>query len=260
MKMILMIAVLFVSLFAFGCTQNGPVAPRACTADAKICPDGSAVGRAGPNCEFAACPSGGNNTPPPGNSTTPIVCSCPNDQAPVCGADGKTYSNNCYAACLNVQVSHSGRCGFEIYPPACMGDAIRCPGGSYVFRAGLDCAFAACPQANYTLPPAPPANYTLYGKVTIGPLCPVEPCSRVFDYSVVRVNVYNATSKALVVQASAASSGYYGVKLGIGSYLVNVTDASGASFGLPRLDYTQAFTIEKGHLVQMDFDIDTGIR
>lgn len=27
-----------------------------CTMDAKICPDGSAVGRTGPNCEFAACP------------------------------------------------------------------------------------------------------------------------------------------------------------------------------------------------------------
>jgi hypothetical protein len=30
----------------------------ACTEEAKMCPDGSAVGRTGPNCEFAACPSG----------------------------------------------------------------------------------------------------------------------------------------------------------------------------------------------------------
>ena len=28
----------------------------ACTMEAKICPDGSSVGRAGPSCEFAACP------------------------------------------------------------------------------------------------------------------------------------------------------------------------------------------------------------
>jgi len=34
--------------------QPGPVA---CTLEAKICPDGSAVGRSGPNCEFAACPA-----------------------------------------------------------------------------------------------------------------------------------------------------------------------------------------------------------
>ena len=27
-----------------------------CTMDAKICPDGSAVGRSGSNCEFEACP------------------------------------------------------------------------------------------------------------------------------------------------------------------------------------------------------------
>lgn len=32
----------------------------ACTQEAKLCPDGTAVGRTGPNCEFAPCP-GGNN-------------------------------------------------------------------------------------------------------------------------------------------------------------------------------------------------------
>lgn len=31
----------------------------ACTMDAKICPDGSSVGRVGPNCEFEACPTTG---------------------------------------------------------------------------------------------------------------------------------------------------------------------------------------------------------
>jgi len=32
---------------------SGPVA---CTMEAKLCPDGTAVGRTGPNCEFASCP------------------------------------------------------------------------------------------------------------------------------------------------------------------------------------------------------------
>ncbi len=31
-------------------------APVGCTEEAKLCPDGSAVGRTGPNCEFAQCP------------------------------------------------------------------------------------------------------------------------------------------------------------------------------------------------------------
>lgn len=33
-----------------------PVEPVACTMDAKVCPDGSAVGRVAPNCQFAPCP------------------------------------------------------------------------------------------------------------------------------------------------------------------------------------------------------------
>lgn len=32
-------------------------AQKACTMDAKICPDGSSVGKSGPNCEFSPCPS-----------------------------------------------------------------------------------------------------------------------------------------------------------------------------------------------------------
>lgn len=37
-------------------TPRDPEQPVFCTLDAKICPDGTAVGRTGPNCEFAPCP------------------------------------------------------------------------------------------------------------------------------------------------------------------------------------------------------------
>ena len=33
-----------------------PPTPVACTLEAKLCPDGSSVGRTGPNCEFTECP------------------------------------------------------------------------------------------------------------------------------------------------------------------------------------------------------------
>lgn len=39
--------------------------PVACTMEAKLCPDGSYVGRSGPLCEFAACPTS-STTPPTG--------------------------------------------------------------------------------------------------------------------------------------------------------------------------------------------------
>ena len=41
------------SLFLFGCVGDSVVA---CTEEAKICPDGSSVGRVGPDCNFAPCP------------------------------------------------------------------------------------------------------------------------------------------------------------------------------------------------------------
>lgn len=44
---------------------NIPQAPGsvACTMEAKLCPDGSYVGRQGPSCEFAACPTVASTTP-----------------------------------------------------------------------------------------------------------------------------------------------------------------------------------------------------
>ena len=44
--------------------QTSVSIPKACTAEAKICPDGSSVGRMGPNCEFAPCPSISNQILP----------------------------------------------------------------------------------------------------------------------------------------------------------------------------------------------------
>ncbi len=45
----------------FAACPNKPVSNN-CTQEAKLCPDGSAVGRTGPNCAFAACPGGGSAT------------------------------------------------------------------------------------------------------------------------------------------------------------------------------------------------------
>ncbi len=41
-----------------------PSRGKACTMEAKICPDGSVVGRVPPDCEFAPCPSSGSSIPP----------------------------------------------------------------------------------------------------------------------------------------------------------------------------------------------------
>jgi putative hemolysin len=47
------------NLFSAPIASIAPVnnSPKACTQEAKICPDGSSVGRTGNNCEFSKCPS-----------------------------------------------------------------------------------------------------------------------------------------------------------------------------------------------------------
>lgn len=64
---VIIVAVLLVAAAALAyVAAYGPAArrpspgPVACTMEAKLCPDGSYVGRGGPNCEFAPCPG----TPP----------------------------------------------------------------------------------------------------------------------------------------------------------------------------------------------------
>ncbi len=69
--------------------------PVACTEEAKLCPDGSAVGRTGPNCEFAPCPGEECST---NADCVPAQCchatSCvPAGEAPKC--DGVACTMNC---------------------------------------------------------------------------------------------------------------------------------------------------------------------
>ena len=46
-----------ISMWFLKVDKISKIKPIACTEEAKLCPDGSAVGRTGPNCEFAACPA-----------------------------------------------------------------------------------------------------------------------------------------------------------------------------------------------------------
>jgi hypothetical protein len=67
------IAALAIAVVAFVTSRKAVAPPQqtACTTEAKLCPDGSSVGRTGPNCEFAACPGQGNvGSVPAGWQTT----------------------------------------------------------------------------------------------------------------------------------------------------------------------------------------------
>ncbi len=57
-KILIVLVLILVGGVVFYYTQAKVSAPEVyvCTMDAKMCPDGSYVGRSGSNCEFTACP------------------------------------------------------------------------------------------------------------------------------------------------------------------------------------------------------------
>ncbi len=82
---------------AVGCQAKKDTAPpddpnaMVCTQDAKICPDGSAVGREGPDCEFAACPGEDGEADPieAGADAGDGEADAPEDAEPAEDADGE---------------------------------------------------------------------------------------------------------------------------------------------------------------------------
>jgi hypothetical protein len=52
---VVVLLLLAAATYGYYSTTQGPEQQQ-CTLEAKICPDGSAVGRTGPDCSFAACP------------------------------------------------------------------------------------------------------------------------------------------------------------------------------------------------------------
>lgn len=73
-----------VKLPSIGKTGDGV----ACTMEAKLCPDGSSVGRQGPDCTFAPCPTTTTKTTPPGagkgglTGTAMVGPTCPVEKNP----------------------------------------------------------------------------------------------------------------------------------------------------------------------------------
>ena len=79
---------------------NHNTALHACTLEARLCPDGSYVGRQGPNCEFAACPgtdaNANVNTSTNTNTATNTNTSVNTNTSTSPTADWNTYTNTKY--------------------------------------------------------------------------------------------------------------------------------------------------------------------
>ncbi len=186
----------------FSPTNNNGVA---CTMEAKLCPGGSYVGRTGPNCEFASCPSTSS-----GSST---------DNGGV----------------------------------VCAQDVRECSDGSFVNRVAPSCNFAACPSSGSKV------EGTLTGKVSIGPLCPVEsidhPCTRPGFYASHQITLSAFLKKTIYINLQ--EDGSFSAQVPAGTYELNLTECTfmGCSRVLP-----QTVTIKSNQATEVNLNIDTGIR
>ena len=104
------------------------------------------------------------------------------------------------------------------------------------------------------------ASGTLTGTVTIGPLCPVEPCSVPRDQVVAayaaRPLLIMTKGGTFVQSVTADPDTGYSISLRPGTYVVDIAHQGiGGSPDLPK-----TVTIRAGETVRLDIDIDTGIR
>jgi len=101
---------------------------------------------------------------------------------------------------------------------------------------------------------------TLAGNVSIGPLCPVEPCTvshdrRVAAYEARPITISSTGGTVVSTVIADPETGYL-VVLKPGTYIVDIPyQGAGGSRDPPR-----TVTIRSGETVRLDISIDTGIR
>lgn len=119
-----------------------------CTLEAKLCPDGSSVGRVPPSCAFAACPLvnvNASNTNASQSLTTPdgtisLVCAQDED----CRLINPSES---YAACCSGSTCLEVDATYAAVNAASFNETVRAA------RAAKDCSKYMCLQTEFVAPP-----------------------------------------------------------------------------------------------------------
>jgi hypothetical protein len=207
----------------------------ACTMEAKLCPDGSAVGRTGPNCEFAECPAVNSLL---SESDARIIAekSCikggeslapgsynENSQTWWYDANLNATKPGCSPACVVSEVTKTAEINW------------RCTG--LILDSGVT------------------------GQVTLGPTCPVmqnppdpQCADRPYETTIQVIQVGSPQS-APFTTVKTDSQGEYSVTLPPGDYALQPVGGN----MLPRCE-TKNVTVVSSKMTQVNLSCDTGIR
>ncbi|MCK6462570.1 MAG: hypothetical protein L6Q29_01990 [Candidatus Pacebacteria bacterium] len=122
--------------------------------------------------------------------------------------------------------------------------------------------FAYVSKQNSTVENGGGETAAIKGKVSIGPICPVEkegePCSVPPEaYTSREIVVYKSDGKTEVKRSAINTDGTYLFNLKPGSYIL---DTARKGIGYASKDLPYAFTLAEGETKEFDFSIDTGIR
>jgi hypothetical protein len=114
-------------------------------------------------------------------------------------------------------------------------------------------------NAGTPLPETGHGTGTLAGMVTIGPLCPVEPCTISHDQIVTayaaRPITITGNGGTFVRSVTADPDTGFSISLQPGTYVVDIEHQGIGGSDLPR-----TVTIHTGETVRLNINIDTGIR
>ena len=249
---------------------QAPTDGLACTEEAKLCPDGSAVGRTGPNCEFAECPLNlpisleahiGQEVSSLGVRIVPTVVledsRCPIDvtciqagtvrvRARLISSLGESTQEFKLNQSTTTEAEKVTLTEVLPYPKA----GVKIKKSDYLFT------FEVVKREDVVVPSS---GSGVRGTVLLGPTCPVmrdppDPACAEKPYATAIV-VYRADSQSPFVIGNSDTSGAFEFSLPPGAYTLS---AKGGAM-LPRCTETKVTVVSKTYLTTT-IPCDTGIR
>ena len=213
---------------------KAPIDGIACTQEAKLCPDGSAVGRTGPNCEFAECPSTGGSTDP---ATTALAIGA---RATIRGTDISVLDLVEDSRCpVDVQCIQAGTVRVRVSVDSYSLPFTLTLGQPQAVGDTTITLVSVIPEQKYSQKTVQPSDYRftftfvrkapiqsdtsgVRGMVLLGPTCPVErmppdPACAEKPYATAIV-VYRTGSKSPFVIGNSNTAGAFEFSLPPGSY------------------------------------------